>query len=78
MCEEREEREGVGEKPVMLTQGGCEGVSVTQGGCEGVNVVKEEEEEEAPVPPPRRKRKKKLQKNPSLEDLEVYMYVGTH
>ena len=38
-------------------------------------VAKEEEEEEEkpPIPPPRRKRKKKLQKNPSLEDFEVYL-----
>ena len=34
-------------------------------------VVAVEEEDKAPIPPPRRKRKKKLQRNPSLEDLEV-------
>ena len=28
-------------------------------------------EDQTPIPPPRRKRKKKLQKNPSLENLEV-------
>ena len=35
----------------------------------------DEEGEKTPIPPPRRKRKKKLQKNPSLENLEVYMYM---
>ena len=35
-----------------------------------------DEREKTPIPPPRRKRKKKLQKNPSLEDLEVHCIVN--
>ena len=52
-----------------------------RGGGEVKQVELEEGEERTPIPPPRRKRKKKLQKNPSLEDLEVHIstvYIHTY
>ena len=48
--------------------------TMERAGGEREGEEEEEEEERAPIPPPRRKRKKKLQKNPSLEEIEVYTF----
>ena len=52
-------------------EGGKRGDAEGEGGEGGEGRGTKEEKESTPIPPPRRKRKKKLQRNPSLEDLEV-------
>ena len=83
--EEEEEREGgegkpAGGKEEVREEGERKGGESEEQGVKENKVVSreevEKEEEKTPIPPPRRKRKKKLQKNPSLENLEVNKIVN--